>query len=189
MEALRIECKDVILREYRVEDLDDLHALTWQPEIYDYLPGWNVPKEIREDWLINYELKENQLFFNAVAADGNVEELRLRLGVVLKETGQFIGWCCSGMKEELPNPNREIMYAISKDHRGKGYGTQAAKGMVAYLFEHTNVKLLNAIALVTNMPSNRVIQHCGFQFHSRMEIDNESYNTYLLHKHEWEHHS
>lgn len=115
------------MREYSVEDLEEFHALTLQPEIIEFLPDWNVPKEQRLDWLINYEIKENQQFLQAISAGGDIGELRLRLGIILKESGEFIGWCCTGIKDELPVPNREIMYAISKDHRGKGYTTQAAK--------------------------------------------------------------
>lgn len=100
----------------------------------------------------------------------------------MKETNELIGWCCTGIKDELPPPNREIMYAISKDHRGKGYTTQAAKGIVHFLFENTNVDELNAIALLSNIPSNRVIAKCGFNFEHIIEIDSESYNLYKLNK-------
>lgn len=100
----------------------------------------------------------------------------------MKETNELIGWCCTGIKDELPPPNREIMYAISKDHRGKGYTTQAAKGIVYFLFENTNVDELNAIALLSNIPSNRVIAKCGFNFEHIIEIDSESYNLYKLNK-------
>lgn len=78
------------------------------------------------------------------------------------------------------------MFAISKDHRGKGYTTQAAKGLTKYLFENTNVEMLNAIALLRNEPSNRVIQKCGFNYQGIIELDDESYNFYKLDKSEWE---
>lgn len=180
-----IECKDILLREFRVEDLDEFHSLTTQPEIIEFLPDWNVPKEQRLDWLINYEIKENQQFLQAVSAGGNIGELRLRLGIILKETDEFIGWCCTGMKDELPAPNREIMYAISKDHRGKGYTTQAAKGLIKYLFEHTSAEVLNAIALIHNTPSNRVLQKCDFVLINEITIENETYNYYQLSKRHW----
>ncbi|KQN97129.1 GNAT family N-acetyltransferase [Paenibacillus sp. Leaf72] len=183
--AFTIDCKDVILREFLATDLDHFHSLTWQPEIHEYLPGWNVSKEQRKDWFINYEIPENKQFFNTVSKGEDIGDLRLRLGIILKETGEFIGWCCSGMKDELPPPNREIMYAISKDHRGKGYTTQASQGMTNYLFENTNVEVLSAIALLDNVPSNRVIDKCGFNFQSMIEIDNEKYNYYKLDKKDW----
>jgi RimJ/RimL family protein N-acetyltransferase len=181
-----VDCKDVILREFIIADLDRFHSLTWQSEINEFLPGWNVSKEKREDWFINYEIPENKQFLNAVSTDGNIGEFRLRLGIISKESGEFIGWCCTGIKDELPPPNREIMFAISKDHRGQGYTTQAAQGIIKYLFENTNVEVLNAIALLRNIPSNRVIQKCGFEFQNIIEIDNEKYNYYKLSKNSWE---
>jgi RimJ/RimL family protein N-acetyltransferase len=181
-----IECEDIILREYRVEDLDEFHALTHQPEIVEFLPGWNVPKEQRLDWLLNYEVKENKEFLKAVSQGGDIGELRLRLGIISKDTGGFIGWCCTGIKDELPPPNREIMFAISKKHTNKGFTTQAAQGLIKYLFENTNVDELTAIALMYNKSSNRVIQKCGFDYLKIIEIENEKYNHYKINKSKWE---
>ncbi|MZQ83254.1 GNAT family N-acetyltransferase [Paenibacillus sp. 5J-6] len=180
-----IDCKDVYLREYLLDDLDEFHSLTMQPEIYDYLPGWNVSREQREEWLKNYEIPGNKQFINAVSKGGVIGELRLRLGIILKASGEFIGWCCTGIKEELPTPNREIMFAISKDHRGKGYTTQATEGLTKYLFENTNVEVINAIALIPNVPSNRVIQKSGFIYQGVIELNNERYNYYKLSKNDW----
>lgn len=180
-----IDCKDVMLREFIVDDLDQFHSLTWQPEIYEFLPGWNVSKEQRADWFLNYEIPDNKKFFNAVSQGKVIDDYRLRLAIVLKENDELIGWCCSGIKDELPAPNREIMYAISKDYRGKGYTTQAALGMVKFLFEYTDVELLNAIALINNVSSNKVLQKCAFDFQYIIEIDNEKYNYYTLNKKDW----
>ncbi|TKH43904.1 N-acetyltransferase [Paenibacillus terrae] len=180
--SLTIECKDIILREYQLEDLNELHELTWQPEIYEFLPGWNVEKEVRLDWLKNYEIPENNQFLKLVEEGLDVGDLRLRLGIVLKETGEFIGWCCSGIKDDLPAPNREIMYGISKEHRSKGYTTQAVQGIIQYLFDNTEIKELNAIVLLENGASNRVIQKSDFKFVGEIEIDDEIYNHYKIHK-------
>ncbi|MGN7383926.1 MULTISPECIES: GNAT family N-acetyltransferase [unclassified Paenibacillus] len=84
-----IECSEIILREYRVEDLDDLYALTQQPEITQYLPDWNVPKEQRLHWLIHYETVENKKFLRAITEGGHIGQLRLRLGIILKATASL----------------------------------------------------------------------------------------------------
>lgn len=181
-----IECREILLREFDMADLETFHALTWQPEIYETLPGWNVSKEQRETWLKDFEIPDNRRFLHAVSVDGKVGGLRLRLGMVLRASGELIGWCCTGIKHELPPPNREIVFAISNDHRGRGYTTQAAQALIAYLFEHTNVEELHAIALVRNIPSNRVIQKCGFEFQKNMDIDDERYMVYKLCKSAWE---
>lgn len=181
----RIECKDIVLIEFRAEDFEEMQRLTWQPEIYEFLPDWNVAPEQRQEWLINYEIPENQRFLESVANGGRIGDLRLRLGIILKETGEFIGWCCTGPKDELPEPNREIMYAISKDYRGKGYTTQAALGLIRYLFENTEVEMLNALALIENLPSNKVILKSGFKQIDDIIIDEEQYHLYKLHKSDW----
>ncbi|MFD0681408.1 MULTISPECIES: hypothetical protein [unclassified Paenibacillus] len=64
--------------------------------IHEYFPGWNVSKEKKEDWFINYEIPGNKQFLNAVSEGASIGELRLRLGIILKEMGDFIGWCCTG---------------------------------------------------------------------------------------------
>jgi RimJ/RimL family protein N-acetyltransferase len=177
-----IDCKDIVLREFRLEDLDELYNLTLQPEITDYLPDWKSTKEQRKEWLIDFHIKSNKEFLEAVP---NIGEQWLNLGIILKETNEFIGWCCTGPKDELPLPNREIAYAISRDYRSKGYTTQAAEGLVKYLFENTNVEVLNAIALTHNIPSNRVIQKCGFSYINIIEIEDEEFHHYKLSKNEW----
>ncbi|MGF9696919.1 MULTISPECIES: GNAT family N-acetyltransferase [Paenibacillus] len=183
--SILIECEDIILREYRLSDLERMQEITWQPEIHGFLPGWNVQQEVRQDWLMNYEIPTNNEFIQRVQEGNDIEDLILRLGIVLKGTGEFIGWCCSGIKDELPEPNREVMYAISKDHRNKGYASQAVQGVIQYLFENTEVAQLNAIALLENKPSNKVIQKNHFVFINEIQIEKDKYNHYLLHKSDW----
>ena len=180
--AFIIECKDIVLREFRLEDLDELYALTLQPEITDYLPDWISTKEERRKILIDFHMENNKHFLDSIP---NIKEEGLILGIILKETKEFIGWCATFIKDELPPPNREIAYAISKDYRSKGYTTQAAQGLVKYLFDNTNIEVLNAIALTHNIPSNRVIQKCGFKYVNDIEIENEEFHHYILSKDEW----
>ncbi|WP_243156370.1 GNAT family N-acetyltransferase [Clostridium sp. C8-1-8] len=178
-----IECKNIILREYQVEDLDAIYNITLQPEIREFLPDWIATKEKRREWLTKYELKENREFFDAVP---NIEEQILRLGIILKETNELIGWINSGVKEELPKPNREIGYGISNAFTCKGYVTEAAQGLIKYLFDKTNTEVLNATALTYNIPSNKVIKKCGFRLVKNIYIDNKEYYYYKLSKSEWE---
>ncbi len=182
MSQIRIDCPAVYLREYAIDDLESLHALTWQPEIYEFLPGWNVSREQREEWFVHYEREENARFLKAVSGGGEVGDLRLRLGMIEKSSGEFIGWCCTGLKEELPVPEREIMYAISNQHRNKGYTTQAVKGMVEYLFQHTKIDSLVALAHIRNIASMRVIEKSGFIFKKKIKIEDESYRYYTRSK-------
>ena len=80
--------EDIVLREFEIDNLDALYKLTLQPEIIDFLPDWKATKEQRKYWLINDYMKNNREFLHAVP---NIHEEGLILGIILKETNEFIG--------------------------------------------------------------------------------------------------
>ncbi|KAA0792430.1 MULTISPECIES: GNAT family N-acetyltransferase [Bacillus cereus group] len=181
----KIDCGDIYLQEFTVKDAESIYKIANQPEIEKFLPDWKSTKEQRVNWVTNDEIPENKAFLNAVRTSLNIDDHILRLGIFKKTTNEFIGWCCTGLKGELPAPNREIMYAISSEYQNNGYATKATKGLIGYLFENTNVDVLNAIALIKNVPSNKVIEKCGFTYLGQQTIENQLYNHYILRKTEW----
>ncbi|HFJ9437590.1 GNAT family N-acetyltransferase [Bacillus sp. 1813sda1] len=181
----KIDCGDIYLQEFTVKDAESINKIANQPEIEKFLPDWKSTKEQRVIWITNYEIPENKAFLNAVKTKANIDDHILRLGIFKKTTSEFVGWCCTSLKDELPAPNREIMYAVSSEYHNNGYATKATKGLIDYLFENTNVDVLNAIALIINVPSNKVIEKCGFVYLSQQTIKNQIYNHYVLSKSEW----
>ncbi|AEA16210.1 MULTISPECIES: GNAT family N-acetyltransferase [Bacillus] len=179
----RIDCGDIYLQEFMVKDAESIYKIANQPE--KFLPDWKSTKEQRMDWIANYEIPANKAFLETVKTTNNIDNHMLKLGIFKEATNECIGWCCTGMKEELPSPNREIMYAISNEHQNHGYATKATKGLIDYLFKETNLIVLNAIALINNAPSNKVIKKCGFTYLSEQKIENQLYNHYVLSKSEW----
>lgn len=178
-----IDCGEIILREFTVDDVDAIYDLTSQPEVYEFLPDWRSTKEQRLHWLINDEVPKNKSFLAAVPHVSDVN--CLKLGIILKETGELIGFCNTCIKEELEEPNREIAYAISKHYRNKGYTTKAATGLISFLFEHTDVAILNALVLPRNISSNKVVEKCGFHLKGKIQIDGQYYDHFILTKNEW----
>ncbi|MFE6138406.1 GNAT family N-acetyltransferase [Bacillus sp. NPDC057893] len=181
----RLDCGDIYLQEFSTKDAENIYKISNQPEIEKFLPDWKSTKEQRVNWVTNYEIPANKVFLDAATNSSNIEGHFLKLGVFIKDTNEFIGWCCTGIKEELPSPNREIMYAISREHQNNGYATKATRGLIDYLFKNTTLDVLNAIALINNVPSNKIIEKCGFTYMSQQTIENQLYNHYLLSKSEW----
>ena len=175
-----IECGEIYLREFLISDVDEIYAISNEPVISKYLPDWKSTREQRLNWVVNYEIPNNKEFLKAVAEKENLESNILKLGIILKETDQFIGWCCTGIKDELPEPNREIMYAVSEQFQNKGYATKATNGLINYLFNNTKLELLNAVALTENQGSNKVLEKCGFSLIGNVQIDGEIYNHYHI---------
>lgn len=181
----KIDCGDIYLQEFTVKDAESIYKIANQPEIAKFLPDWKSTEEQRVDWIADYEIPANKAFLDAVKTTNNIDNHMLKLGIFKKATNELIGWCCTGMKEELPSPNREIMYAISNEYPNHGYATKATKGLIDYLFKETNLNVLNAIALINNVASNKVIEKCGFIYKSQQRIENQIYNHYILRKSEW----
>ncbi|PEL48414.1 GNAT family N-acetyltransferase [Bacillus toyonensis] len=181
----RIDCGYIYLQEFTMKDAESIYKISNQPEIEKFLPDWKSTKEQRVNWIINDEIPANKAFLEAVKTTNNIDNHMLKLGIFKQATNEFIGWCCTGIKEELPSPNREIMYAISSEYQNNGYATKATKGLIDYLFKKTNVNVLNAIALIKNVPSNKVIEKCGFIYMSQQTIENRLFNHYVLSKSEW----
>ena len=181
----RLDCGDIYLQEFSTQDAESIYKISNQPEVFNFLPDWKSTKEQRVDWVTNYEIPANKAFLDAATNTSNIDGHFLKLGVFIKDTDECIGWCCTGIKEELPSPNREIMYAISSEHQKRGYATKASKGLIDYLFANTNLDVINAVALINNISSNKVIEKCGFTYMSQQTIENELYNHYILSKSEW----
>ncbi|MCM3618265.1 GNAT family N-acetyltransferase [Sutcliffiella horikoshii] len=182
----KIDLGEIYLQEFSIKDADSIYKISNQPEISNFLPDWKSTKEQRIDWVTNYEIPANKAFLEAVKSTGDIKDHSLKLGVFISATDELIGWCCTGIKEELPAPNREIMYAISGEYQGKGYATKAACGLISYLFTHTDLEILNAVALIHNVPSNKVIEKCGFTYQAGRVIDDKRFNHYKLSKVDWE---
>ena len=181
----RLDCGNIYLQEFSIEDAESIYKISNQPEVYKFLPDWRSTKEQRVDWVTNYEIPANKAFLHAVTNTSYIDGHFLKLGIFIKETDEFIGWCGTGIKEELPSPNREIVYAISGEYQKKGYATKASKRLIDYLFTNTNLSVLNVIALTINIASNKVIEKCGFTYLREQTIENELYNHYILSKSEW----
>ncbi|MFJ5788661.1 GNAT family N-acetyltransferase [Lysinibacillus sp. NPDC093197] len=178
-----IDCGEILLREFSSEDVDGIYKLTSQPEVYEFLPDWCSTREQRLNWIINDEIPSNKAFLSAIP---NINgQNYLKLAIILKETGEFIGFCNTGPKEELSEPNQEIAYAMSKHFRNRGYTTKAVKGLLHFLFEQTNIEQLNAIVQPRNVSSLKVIEKCGFVFKENIEIDALIYRHYILHIEDW----
>ncbi|WP_346940173.1 GNAT family N-acetyltransferase [uncultured Clostridium sp.] len=173
IKKMRIETNRLVIRPYIENDLLESFQLMQNKELFKYLDMEIMSFEEYKGlfkWLIDsYKT-------------GFEDDFKYSFAIFLKDTGKFIGWCCSGPSDELPNPNREIAYTISKYHRNKGYTTQAAQGLIKYLLKKTNVDVLDAMALTHNGPSNRIIQKCGFRYVNNIKVGEREFYCYKLRK-------
>jgi RimJ/RimL family protein N-acetyltransferase len=106
--------------------------------------------EVSPDWLAR------------VRASTAGDPWALGFAVVHRASGTAIGTC--GYKGP-PDPDGvvEISYGIDPDHRGKGYATETAAGLVTYAFGDSRVREVRAHTFEKANASTRVLTKCGFR--------------------------
>jgi RimJ/RimL family protein N-acetyltransferase len=72
-----------------------------------------------------------------------------------------LGGCGVGMGD---GQGPELGYWLGVPFWGQGYATEAVRAVIDYAFTELDLASLNAGARVTNPPSRRVLEKCGFQW-------------------------
>jgi len=75
---------------------------------------------------------------------------------------------------------------LFKNHFLPHFSDAVCYARVMQFMESYNVEVIRAIALEHNVPSNRVVQKCGFQAENGIVIQDEKYNVFRLSKNDWE---
>ena len=85
----------------------------------------------------------------------------------LRGDTKYIGDLC--FKGPAQNGAVEIGYGILPEYEGKGYTTEAAKAMLAWAFQQTGVRFVEAETEPDNRASQRILEKCGFVPNGRGE--------------------
>jgi len=156
-----IETERLVLRELLPTDDAGMFELDSNPEVHIYL-GNNPVKSIEESREMIATIRQ-QYLENGIG----------RWAVILKETGEFIGW--SGLKLEKNVNGHETFYDLGyrfiQKHWGKGYAFETAKAFVDFGFNEMNLSVINAYADFDNLNSRKVLEKVGMQFVNSFELD------------------
>ncbi|HMD02607.1 MAG TPA: GNAT family N-acetyltransferase, partial [Candidatus Baltobacteraceae bacterium] len=81
--------------------------------------------------------------------------------VVPHESGVAIGWV-SLRVGDLAGGVAELGYSILAAHRGRGFASEAATGIVDASFAHSDLRQVDAACVPANIPSRRLLARLGF---------------------------
>lgn len=156
-----IETERLLLRELLPTDDAGMFELDSNPEVHIYL-GNNPVKSIEESREAIANIRQ-QYLENGIG----------RWAVILKETGEFIGW--SGLKLEKNVNGHDTFYDLGyrfiQKHWGKGYAFETAKAFVDFGFNEMNLAIINAYADFDNLGSRKVLEKVGMQFVNSFEYE------------------
>lgn len=160
-----LETPRLLLREVEETDVEGFFQMDSDPEVARYVGG--VPVQSREQCLEIIQSIQKQYITYGMG----------RWTVILKETGEFAGWC--GLKRidgEWINGRTgfvDIGYRFQRQHWGKGYATEAAKPTLEYGFFVLGLKEICAFADLGNTASHHVLTKIGLLSGNEFEYEEE----------------
>ena len=145
----------LLLREIELSDTEAMFELNSDPEVMKYTGDVSFESlEQTKNFIQNYpDYKKNGFGRNAV---------------ILKETGEFLGWC---RLKKLPDGTVDIGYRFLKQHWNKGYATESAKAMIDFGFDHYGLTEIIGNAAIENYPSIRVFEKLGMSYANTRDYD------------------
>jgi ribosomal-protein-alanine N-acetyltransferase len=166
-----IETDRLLLREFIAADDIGMFELESNPNVHIYVG--NKPITHIDESRAYIELVQQQ-YKNLGTG---------RWAVILKETGEFIGW--SGIKFITNEINQhkdfyEIGYRFIEKHWGKGYATEAGKAFIDYAFNVMKVDALYAYADAGNENSRKILEKLGLRYVNSFEYEGEMEVWYEL---------
>lgn len=144
-----IETERLILRDWNVDDVDDLYEYAKNPNVGPR-GGWK-PHESKTESL---EIMRT-LFLDKYDC----------WAIVYKENNKVIGSIGYETDTKRPDINcKELGYAMNEDYWGKGIMTEAAKAVIRFGFDEMGLDMVSIYRNPLNTRSGRVIEKCGFVY-------------------------
>jgi len=163
-----LETDRLILREWRLEDLDNLYECMGNPNVGP-VGGWEPHADRHASLSV----------LKAFIEDND------RWAVALKKSEKAIG-----AVRLYPDENRGqfsarhsawlINYFLAQAHWGQGYMTEAVQRVVQYAFEEMGAELLGVSHRPGNDRSKRVIEKCGFQYAGTIARGDKNYDGQIF---------
>jgi len=161
----------VRLREYRKEDINQRLSLINDPEVLRYVES-GVPYPLT----LNEELK----WFESISAFKST----YRFAIETLEDSRFIGDCGINSVDWKNSVADVVIFIGDKNYWGKGYGTDAMKILLKFIFMEMNLNKVRLSVYSFNERAIKCYEKCGFKKEGvlRQEIfrDGKYHDTIIL---------
>lgn len=165
-----LETQRLRLRPFRLEDLDDLAALNADPQVMRYVSEPLSRPEVRQS-LAWFAEEWDRLGFGWFAIFDRVSDA-------------FVGQCGLQCLEGDPQSCEvELAFAFHRRFWGRGYGTEAARAVLAFGFDSAGLQEVVAVAREQNHASRRLLERLGFEVAGGGELYGRPVLVYSLESH------
>ena len=139
-----------VIREWRLEDKNDLAAMLNNKKIMDNL---------RDGLPYPYTVDDAEEFISSMLSADKTKTFPFAIVLDDKVIGSIGVFRC----ENIHSRTAEMGYYIGEPYWGKGLTTSAVKQTCSYIFEHTDIIRIFAEPFAYNTASCRVLEKAGFQ--------------------------
>ncbi len=148
----KLETQRLILRPFSDSDLDTFITYRSDPEVARY-QGWNAPFTLEQGKAFIDEMKNKQ--------PGKPDEW-YQIALEEKSEGRMIGDIAFVVKGKDAR-QAEIGLTLSRAAQGKGYGTEAVRCLLDYLFGELKLHRVFANCDVENPAAAQVLERVGMR--------------------------
>jgi aminoglycoside 6'-N-acetyltransferase len=142
----------LVLRRFRPEDLATFVSYRSDPDVARY-QSWTAPYS-RADG--------EQLIKNMRQQHPDTPGEWFQFAIALRSTGELIGDC--GAKPSAYDPvHTQIGYTIGRAHQRRGYGIEAVRALLGYLFDARGMHRVTANCDGRNTPSMGLLERVGLR--------------------------
>lgn len=151
-EIPHLEGERIYLDRITDKDASGLEELRNDEDVYRLLPTFLFEKQLEDIHQVIREMYDGPIYKN---------EESLHLGIFLKATDEFVGIIeLYGYRKEYKKIS--VGYRLCKRFWGQGIASEAAKTLMKYLLEETDIEIITASTMVENKASAKVLAKCGF---------------------------
>ena len=147
-----LETERLLLRKMRLDDADAMFAYASDPEVTRYVL-WDTHRSIKDS--------ESFLRF---ATEGYERGDFGGWGIVLKDSGAFVGTCGIDVGYAPEHARAELGYVLSREHWGKSLMPEAARAVIRFGFRRMGLNRVEARCIAENTASARVMEKAGMNY-------------------------
>lgn len=147
---MRCQTKRLLIRDFVETDREAVRGWRTDPEVMRYLDQpLGTDPDAWFDAVLRYAERQPRVAHDAA--------------IVLRETGEVIGWIGIAHSPDLIAGEMVVGYALKRSHWGKGYMTEALVAVLEYGFTKLGARTIRAQYYVANPASARVMEKAGMK--------------------------
>ena len=165
MDDVILETERLVFRPFTPADFDLLLELHSDPEVQRYIGGMFGAEGTR--LRLDHYLRDQAAFGFA------------KWKAYLRD-GTFVGRAGCSTNDDVGGV--DLGYTFARPYWGMGLASEAARGVVDWMWAHTDLPSIGAFAVIENWPSRRVLEKIGMVFERETESHGDLCAFYRLNR-------